>query len=83
MQGEGSRLHCPDRIASIGVGTGGARGGPAPLIYKSGGAHPPNVGAIKGILTVKMDFLYHFCKKNFFAQVQILTSKISVMLLHT
>ena len=40
----------------IGVGTGGARGGPAPPIYKSGGPGPPNVGAI---LTVKLDFFIH------------------------
>ena len=31
-------------LASIGVGTGGGGG--------AGGARPPNVGAIKGILTV-------------------------------
>ena len=37
-------------------GRGGGKRGPGPpnaIIYKSGG-QPPNVGAIKGILTVKM-----------------------------
>ena len=42
------------QLLCIGVGTGGARGGPAP-------PPPPNVGAIKGILTVKLDFYRYFC----------------------
>ena len=44
-------------IVVIGVGTGGGGGGGG-----AGGAAPgpPNVGAIKGILTVKMNFLSTF-----------------------
>ena len=71
----------------IGVGTGGGGGGgrgdPAPPMYKSGGPGPPNVGAIKGSLTVKMDFFIHIravFAKIFLAQAQILTSKISIVL---
>ena len=41
----------------IGVGTGGPGGARPPQFINQGGPGPPNVGAIKGIFTVKMDFL--------------------------
>ena len=50
------------RSRNRGGGGGGGAGGarpPPPPIYKSGGPRPPNVGAIKGSLTVKMDFFIH------------------------
>ena len=43
----------------ISVGTGGARGARPPQYINQGGPGPPNVGAIKDILTVKLDFLIH------------------------
>ena len=35
------------------------QGGLAPQYINQGGPGPPNVGAIKGILTVKMDLFIH------------------------
>ena len=61
----------------IGVGTGGAR---PPQYINQGGPGPPNVGAIKDILTVKLDFFSTFQLFLQQAQVQILTSKISMVI---
>ena len=51
------------RSRNGGEGQGGACPPPPPppqyINQGGGGPGPPNVGAIKGILTVKMDFLVH------------------------
>ena len=45
------------------------RGGRPPQYINPGGPGPPNVGAIKGILTVKMDFLIHINIPAIFATI--------------
>ena len=42
----------------IGVGTGGARGGPAPPIYKSGGAWPPQCWSYQRYFNCENGFYY-------------------------
>ena len=52
-------------IYSIGVGTRGARGGPAPPIYKSGGARPPQCWSYQRYFNCENGFFgphsSHFC----------------------
>ena len=61
------------------------QGGPAPQ-YINQPPPPPNVGAIKGILTVKIDFFIHIpaILATFFkAQAQIITSKNLLCFIHS
>ena len=62
------------RPHSIGVESRGGGGGGGGGVYKSGeGGGPPKVGAIKGILTLKMDFLstfQPFCKLSLLLKIR-------------